>query len=103
MAVMFDRSGRPRTQRWNVWVAASRRYATAMLPSPQASDSTSAGKLKASQAKFAHLKKLILDDNYLEAQKDALAKAFPMVELGEQRELEGEPDDEYSRYTSVGE
>jgi len=55
------------------------------------------------QAKFAHLKKLILDDNYLEAQKDALAKAFPMVELGEQRELEGEPDDEYSRYTSVGE
>lgn len=55
------------------------------------------------KAKFAHLKKLILADNYLEEQEDALEKAFPNLELGEQRELEGEPDDEYSRYTSVGE
>ena len=55
------------------------------------------------KAKFAHLKKLILDDNYLEEQSDALKKALPMVEMGTQREPDGEDDDEFARYVSVGE
>lgn len=55
-------------------------------------------------SKFKHLERLVLDDNFLlEEHQAALKAALPNVELGQQRELEGDIGDPYSRYVSAGE
>lgn len=55
-------------------------------------------------ARFKHLELLNLDDNFLREEDIAAVKqALPNAEFGEQRELEGDLEDRYSRYTSVGE
>jgi uncharacterized protein (TIGR02996 family) len=63
-----------------------------------------AARLLARRDKFAHLHSLDLDKNYiLEEDSAALQAVFPQVDLGLQRELDGDFDDEYSRYTAAGE
>ncbi len=55
------------------------------------------------EASFRHLT-LVLGENYLLPDDvTRLAAAFPKAQLDEQRELEGELDDPYARYTAVGE
>lgn len=55
-------------------------------------------------AAFKHLDTLVLDDNYfLEDQQAQLKAALPNIDFGTQKDLDGDPDDEYSRYTTVGE
>lgn len=54
--------------------------------------------------RFRHLKKLVLDDNYfLPEHRAQVDQALKNVEWGAQKELDGDLDDEYSRYSTVGE
>jgi uncharacterized protein (TIGR02996 family) len=54
-------------------------------------------------ARFRHLS-LVLTENYLLPDDvPALAAAFPRAQLDDQRDLEGDLDDPYARYTAVGE
>ncbi len=60
--------------------------------------------LLANAAKLKHLKALDLSENFLQEEELAeLKAAFPQADLAEQKELDGELDDDYSRYSSVGE
>ena len=53
---------------------------------------------------FAHLESINLDDNYLlKDHVSAIKRVLPNADFGRQREPEGDIDDRYSRYTSVGE
>jgi uncharacterized protein (TIGR02996 family) len=55
-------------------------------------------------SRLGHLKEINLDDNFLQPdQVKAIKKVLPNVAIGAQREPDGDLDDPYSRYTSVGE
>lgn len=60
--------------------------------------------LLANAKAFAHLKQLVLDDNYVQDDDAAaLRKAIPGVVIGDQKDLDGDEDDPYARYVSCGE